>query len=104
MLPQLVPVKRNKVGGEGDGDILQRYRAKNAPKTRLKSGSKPWQGKEREQVSAENPNPEEHHGTAWSRRDVNDPKDESRMNELCRSIREPQIAPPARQSAQTRLA
>ena len=99
MLAELVPVQRDKVGGEGDGDVLQRNRAENAPETRLETVPKPRQGKEREEVGAENPDPEEQHGTAGSSRDVNDPKDESDMNELCRSVGEAQIAPVARQSA-----
>jgi hypothetical protein len=75
----------DKIGGENDSDVFHRNRPEDAPETRIKSFSKPRQGKEREEVGAENPDPEEHHRAARSSRDVNDPKDESDVDKLCRS-------------------
>ena len=83
MLAKLVRVQGDKVGREGDCDVLQGNRAENAPKTQPESVPKPRQGKEREKEGAENPDPEEYHGAAGFGRDVNDPKDEPDMNELC---------------------
>ena len=48
-------VQGDKVGREGDCDVLQGNRAENAPKTQPESVPKPRQGKEREKVGAENP-------------------------------------------------
>src|SRR5215471_7403375 len=101
MLAELLRAQCDKVCGEGDGDVLQRNRAENAPKARLESVLEPRQGKKREDVGAENPDPEEHHCAARSGRDVNDPEDESDMNELRRSVGEAQFASVARQSVKT---
>ena len=104
MLAEIVPVQRDEIGGEGDGDVLQRNRAENAPETRLETVPKPRQGKEREEVGTEYPDPEEQHGAAGSSRDVNDPKNEPDMNELRRSEGEAQFAPVARQFGKMRPA
>ena len=100
MLAKLVRVQGDKVAA-GDCDVLQGNRAENAPKTQPESVPKPRQGKEREKVGAENPDPEKYHGAAGFGRDVNDPKDEPDMNELCRSVGEAEFAPVACQPIKT---
>ena len=104
MLAELVRVQRDKIGGEGKGDVFQRNRAEYPPETRLKRVAKTRHGEERKEIGAEYADPEKHHGADGSLRDVNDPKDEPDMNELGRSEGEAQFTPVARQSVKTRPA
>ena len=76
---------RDKIGGEGEGDVFQCNRTEYPPETRLQCVAKPRHREEREEIGAEYPDPEEHHGAGRAGRNVNDPKNEPDMNELRRS-------------------
>jgi hypothetical protein len=104
MLLELFRVQRDKIGGEGKGDVFQRNRAKYPPETGLNRVAKTRHGEERKEKGAEDADPEKHHGADRSLRDVNDPEDEPDMNELRRSERKAQFTPVARQSVKTRPA
>src|ERR1700751_2518694 len=77
--------KDNKISNEHERNIFKRYCAKRPPESWWKSVAKRRQGKERQKIGAECPDPKEYHAGSQP---VKTPEDKPDMDRLCRSERE----------------
>ena len=87
----------DKVDGENQGDVFERQRENYSPEARAERVADARQGEQREQIGAENPDPEEQHRAVGRRRDVIMPEDERDMNGKRRREGEAELASVARQ-------